>query len=60
MAFIRLSSEILNRKIEIYLIYPEDGHNSSGKIIIEPKVPNTVDDPLYLLLYYSEHRLYVS
>ena len=36
-------------------IYPEDGHNASGKIIIEPKVPNTDDDPLYLL-YYSEHR----
>ena len=53
--FIRLSSEILNRKIEIYPIYPEDGHNASGKIIIEPKVPNTDDDPLYLL-YYSEHR----
>ena len=47
--FIRLSSEILNRKIEIYPIYPEDGHNASGKIIIEPKVPNTDDDPLYLL-----------
>ena len=52
--FIRLTSENLNRRIEIFPVFPEDGHKD-GKIIIEPKSNSNNDDPLYVL-YYSETR----
>ena len=49
--FIRICSEVLNRKIVLIPVHHKVGHRQTGKIEITPK--NPVSRPFYML-YYTE------
>lgn len=51
--FIRICSEVLNRKIVLIPVHYNDGHNQTGRIEITPK--NSISRAFYMLYYTESH-----
>ena len=51
--FVYLAATMLKKEIVLIPIYPNDGHDGTGKIVITPQ--EKLGDPIYMLYYKDVH-----